>query len=65
MSTSTFKSLDSYTREDMEVFSTSEGYCYKLNGFTLNIIPPFQGLSVCRYMRWTASNAEVLCAFRA
>jgi hypothetical protein len=33
--------------------------------FWIDIITPFQGLSVWRFQRWTLSNAQILCAFSA
>ena len=62
---SPFKFPDNYTSEDREIFFGRKVYYHEFQEYALNSIPPFQGLLVCRYMRWTASDAEVLCAFSA
>ena len=62
---SPFKFLDSYTREDREIFFGREGCHYELHGSSFNSISPLQGLSVCFYIRWTASNADIFRAYSA
>jgi hypothetical protein len=65
MHKSPFKFLDSYTKDDREIFFGRLEYLSELPGYDLNDIAPLQGLSVCCYVRWTMSNAVVSRAYSA
>jgi hypothetical protein len=62
---SPFKFLDSYTKDDRNIFFGRDRDSVVLRMFLEYIISPLQGLKVWRFMRWTLSNAWVFSAFSA
>jgi hypothetical protein len=64
---SPFKFLDSYTKDDREIFFDHHSVIPKPGILLEDIIPPFQGLNGCMsvYSHRTLSNALVFCAFSA
>jgi hypothetical protein len=62
---SPFKFLDSYTKDDREIFFGRNPFFQEPEVFMNDNISPLQGLTVWLIMRWTASNAMVLCAYSA
>jgi hypothetical protein len=65
MTHSPFKFLDSYTKDDREIFFGRVEYCNELNGDGLKDISPLQGLLGWINQPWTMSNAEVFRACSA
>jgi hypothetical protein len=67
MQKSPFKFLDSYTKDDREIFFGRNAVLPVPETTIMHFISPFQGLSVfwCSYSHWTLSNADIFCAFSA
>jgi hypothetical protein len=64
---SPFKFLDSYTKDDREIFFGRERLFQRNEICKEENISPLQGLYgyMCSFSHWTMSNAQVFCAFSA
>jgi hypothetical protein len=59
---SPFKFLDSYTKEDRDIFFGRER---EIEGMGGKYISPLQGLYSSPHKRWTLSIAKIFCAYSA